>query len=102
MNLMNAGLSERQVEARSEGEQKETVKYLNRNHIQAMLIFMLILVSAGLLTELVISISIYLFGVKRDQLTIWMWTIISGVFLLITYVIIRYIVKVPLTSAFGF
>ena len=99
---MPLSLSERQLEARHLGEQDETVKFLNQYHLIAIIIFIIILISTGLWSELIISLTAKLFRVSRNDMTPMMWFSSALVFTIITYIIIRYIVKVPITAAFSF
>jgi uncharacterized MAPEG superfamily protein len=99
---MESTLSERQVEARTTGEQKKSVEFLNQNHFLAIMVFVVAIITANLWTETTVSLIAVIFGVNREQIKIWMWLISAIIFTLIAYVIIRYIIKVPLTAAFSF
>ena len=93
-------LSSRQIEARTTGEQRETIKFLNQNHIIAIIVFTLILVSANLWAEAAISVISIVFRLPRNQIKLWMWLVSCLFFTAMIYIIIRYIVRVPITSSF--
>lgn len=96
-----SSLSVRQQEARQLGEQRETIKFLNQNHILAYIVLTLILVSAGLWTEMVVSLIEKIFRIPRFLIPFWGWFLAALTFAIFAYVIVRFVIRIPLTSAFG-
>jgi hypothetical protein len=94
-------LSSRQLEAQLEGQQTQTLRFLNQHHLLAIVIFILIIVSAELWAWTIVTVAAKIFGVSISEMKIWMWVLFAFIFTLCTYIIVRYIVKIPLTSAFG-
>lgn len=94
--------SSRQIEARTTGEQKETVEFLNSHHLIALIVFIAIIVSAQLWAETFITLASVLFRVKREEMSLIQWIITAFVFTIIAYLLVVYVFKVPLTSAFSF
>lgn len=91
----------RQLEAIFEGKEEETIKFLSKHHFFAIIIFIFAIVTANLWGEVVINISTKIYGVKREDLKLWQMILTATVFTLVAYIIIIYIIKVPITSAFS-
>jgi hypothetical protein len=97
---MNA--SKQQLEARTVGTQESTVRFLTSNHLIAIIVFVVAIMTANLWTEVVISAVTNLFNVKRDEIGFIKWLIIAFVFTVVAYFIIVYVFRVPITAAFSF
>ncbi len=67
-----------------------------------MTVFILAIVAASLWSEVVVSAAAKIFKVNRENLTFWMWIITALIFSILAYIIIRFIIKVPITAAFSF
>jgi uncharacterized protein with PQ loop repeat len=92
--------SHRQIEAETLGEQKQTVKYLAGNPIVAIIVFSLVILTGGALVFAYYTfLREYVF--KREP-TFINWFIAYIVTSIITWVLIRYIFRVPITSAYSF
>lgn len=96
---MNPGL--RQVEARTRGTEKGTISFLTNNHMIAITIFILAIMSANIWTETLVKGIAKIFNVKQEELDFVKWLIFASIFTLFTYFVIVYIFKVPITAAFG-
>lgn len=90
-----------QMQALFEGKEKEAIKYLNKHHLVAIIIFILAIVSAGLWGEAIIKLSTKIYGVKTEDLKLWQMTLTATIFTLASYIFIIYVIKLPITVAFS-
>lgn len=94
--------SPRQMEARVTGEQRETVKYLNRNPLIGIIVFSLAIVGGLIWGQLIIdTVSTYIFKTTLNNMKPRQWLIFAVVYTIIMYILLRYVIRVPLTSAFS-
>ena len=98
---MDIPLSKRQYEAREFGVSRETVKYLNRHPLIAIISFTLIIISGLLWSEFIFSLIFNIFGVPRERMKVWVWFVMATVITFIVYILIKYIIKVPITAAYS-
>lgn len=94
--------SAQQIEARTIGSQNKTVAFLSNHHLIALIIFILAIVTANIWAEAIIKLVADIFGVRREDLKLWMWLLFAIIFTIIAYIIIVHIIRVPLTAAFTF
>lgn len=96
---MNASPS--QTQALFEGKENEAIKFLNKHHAIAVLIFILAIVSAGLWGEAIIELSAKIYGVKKENLNLLQMTLTATIFTIASYILIIYVIKLPITVAFS-
>jgi uncharacterized BrkB/YihY/UPF0761 family membrane protein len=93
--------SSSQIQALLEGKEKEAIKYLNKHHAIAIIIFVLAIVTAGLWGEVIIKLSTKIYGVKAEDLELWQMTLTATIFTMVSYILIIYVIKLPITVAFS-
>jgi hypothetical protein len=94
-------LNQRQIEARTRGSEKATIIYLNTNPIICILVFVLIFVVGTLWAGVAIRILAILSNSTSDRIPLWMW-ILGALFVTIfSYLIFRFVIKIPVTAPFS-
>lgn len=91
--------SSSQIQALYEGKEEEAIKFLNKNHLIAIIIFILAFVTATLWGEVIISLSAKIYGVKKNDLKLWQMGLTATIFTAMSYIIIIYVAKLPITVA---
>jgi hypothetical protein len=92
---------ERLQEASQKGRQSLTIEYLNRHQLVTIIIFIIVIVGGVLWSEFIITlISKHIFMVPRQDLTAWMWLISALLVTTITWVLLRYVFRIPITAAY--
>ncbi|XWV26732.1 putative orfan [Tupanvirus soda lake] len=94
--------SQQQYEARTKGSQESTVRFLTGHHLIAIIVFVMAIVTANLWTEVIISATATIFGVRREEISFIKWLSLTLLFTLFAYFVIVYIFKIPITAAFSF
>lgn len=93
--------NQRNVEARTLGTENSTIMFLTKNHLVAMLIFIIAIISANLWSETIIIGVTKAFNVKKEDIGFSKWVLVALSFSFMAYFIIVHIFKVPITAAFG-
>lgn len=93
--------SPEQLEARTEGTEKNAVRYMNRHHFLAILVFVLAIITGTLWYGVVVKFTSLLLRKSQDQFNLLNWILLAVIFSIIAYIIIRFVVKIPITSAFA-
>ena len=89
-----------QKEAKTIGEEKETIKYLNKRPVVAIFIFVIVVVITQLWFMVMDStLKKYLF--RTQQFTPLQWFITASVCTVVVFMVTKYIFKIPITSAFS-
>ena len=93
----------RQREAETLGTQFQTIIYLNRNPLIAIITFTLVIMTAALWTQVLVEfLTKQIFHLKRpEDITTPMWFLSALTFSVIAYIIIRKVFDVPLTAAYS-
>lgn len=91
-----------QLEAEQIGKQKSTLKYLNHHPLITIIIFTLVVASGMIWSEVIVAVlSKYVFNTQKEKLEPWMWIIIGISITGFIYLIIRYVVRIPVTAAYS-
>ena len=92
----------KEYEASVKGTEKTTVSFLNRYPMVAIIVFILAIISATTWGEaLLVFVSEYIFHVPRGELRAWMLALTALTITLLTWVIARYIFRLPVTAVFS-
>lgn len=96
---MNLNRSILQDEAHHNGEHKQTHMYFARHPFVAILLLTMVVISTFLWSEVVLEcLAKYLFKVKKSELQPWMMAIVALIFTLLTYFVIVYVFRIPITA----
>ena len=63
--------SPEQLEARTQGTQEESVKYMTHHHFTAIFVFTLAIVGAAIWAEVIISLASKIYQTERSQFKLW-------------------------------
>ena len=93
----------REIEAENAGTQLQTIIYLNRNPLIAIITFTLVIMTAALWTQTLVQfLTKQIFHLQRpEDITTPMWFLSALTFSVIAYIIIRKVFDVPLTAAYS-
>jgi hypothetical protein len=90
------------LEARMQGTQESTVRYLTNHHLVAIIVFICAIIAANLWADVIVTAFATVLNVERDKIGFLRSFLLALVFTFITYVLIVYVFKVPITAAFSF